>query len=267
MSIQSLYTAATGMTSMQRKLDVIANNLANMETTGFKRGRCNTEDMFYIQEKLPGARDQAGQYTAVGIAIGTGSRVQSVQTDQTQGTTQDTGRQLDVAIQGDGFFQVTNTNGDTLYTRAGNFNVNPNGNLVLGSSNIGRLIQPPIKIRDDATEIQISAEGIVSVLQPNNKQLSEVGQLELANFINPEGLMKLGENLYAETDASGAPRLANPGADGMGTLLQSSLESSNVEPVTELIDLITTQRAFELNSQVISAGDDILELVANMRRY
>ncbi len=267
MSIQSLYTAASGMDAMQTKLDVIANNLANMETTAFKKGRCNFEDMFYVNEKLPGTRDQAGQYTPVGIGIGTGVRVQSIQTEQTQGTLLQTGRTLDVAIQGLGYFQVTDTNGNTLYTRAGDLNINSNGNLVVGSASVGRLLQPPITIPDDATAVAISAEGVVSVQQPNNTQLSEVGQLELAAFINPEGLLKLGENMYQETDASGAPRLANPGSDGLGTLQQSSLESSNVEPVTELIDLITTQRAFEMNSQVISAGDDILELVATLRRY
>jgi flagellar basal-body rod protein FlgG len=267
MCIQSLYTSAAGMTSMESKLDVIANNLANMETTAFKCDRCNFEDMFYVHEKLPGALDQAGQYTPVGIALGTGSRVQSVQTHQTQGTLENTGRALDVAIEGQGYFQITDTNGQTLYTRAGNLNINPSGSLVMGSASTGRLLYPAISVPTDATAIQISDQGIVSVLQPGNQQMTQIGQVQLATFVDPEGLLKLGENLYAQTDASGTPRVANPGVDGMGQLHQGSLESSNVEPVQQLIDLITTQRAFELNAQVIQAGDQILQTVGTLRRY
>ena len=159
MSVQTLYTAATGMTSLQTKLDVIANNLANMETTAFKEGRANFEDLFYQHEKYPGEQDSAGQYTPTGIHIGMGSRVQSVQNDFTQGTMQQTGNELDVAIQGTGFFQVMDPNGTTYYTRAGNFSTNANGNLVLGDSNVGRLIQPAITIPQDAQAVVISPEG------------------------------------------------------------------------------------------------------------
>jgi flagellar basal-body rod protein FlgG len=162
---------------------------------------------------------------------------------------------------------VLDPNGTTYYTRAGNFSKNSNGNLVMGSANIGRLLQPPITIPQDATGISISAEGVVSVRQPGNQQMSQVGTIELASFINPQGLLKMGENLYGETDASGAPTLGNPGQDGMGLLRQNFLEASNVEPVTELIDLITTQRSFELNSQAVKAGDELLQIVANLRRY
>jgi flagellar basal-body rod protein FlgG len=266
MSVQTLYTAATGMVSLETKLDVIANNLANMETVAFKSGRANFEDLFYRHEKFPGAQDTAGQYTPTGISIGTGSRVSSVQTQFTQGTFQDTGRELDVAIEGRGFFQVMDPSGTTLYTRAGNFSINSNGNLVAGSANDGRLLEPPITIPQDALKIVISSEGIVSVRQPNNNQLSQIGQMELASFINPEGLLKLGENLYAETDSSGAPTLGNPGQDGMGLVRQNTLEHSNVEPVHELIDLITTQRSFELNSQAVKTGDEMLQTIANLRR-
>lgn len=266
MSIQTLYTAATGMSSMEQKLDVIANNLANLETTAFKKDRANFEDLFYRNTILPGAQDTAGQYTPTGIHIGLGSTVQSVQADFRQGAFRDTGNELDVVIEGRGFFQVLDPNGTTYYTRAGNFAKNSNGNLVIGSANIGRMLQPPISIPQDATGISISAEGVVSVRQPGNQQMSQVGTVELASFINPQGLLKLGENLYGETDASGAPTLGNPGQDGMGTLRQSFLEASNVEPVTELIDLITTQRSFELNSQAVKAGDELLQIVANMKR-
>jgi flagellar basal-body rod protein FlgG len=173
---------------------------------------------------------------------------------------------LDVAITGRGFFQVMDPSGTTLYTRAGNFSKNANGNIVMGSAETGRLLEPPITIPQDAMAIVISPEGIVSVRQPGSQQLSQVGQIGMASFINPEGLLKLGENLYSETDSSGAPTLSNPGQDGMGTLQQNSLEASNVEPVQELINLITTQRSFELNSQAVKAGDEILQTVANLRR-
>jgi flagellar basal-body rod protein FlgG len=266
MSIQTLYTASTGMTSMQTKLDVIANNLANMETVAFKSGRANFEDLFYQQQKLPGEQDSAGQYTPTGIAVGTGSRVSSVQTNFTQGTFKVTNGELDVAIQGRGFFQVMDPSGQTYYTRAGNFSKNANGNLVTGSAETGRLLEPPITIPQDAEKIVISPEGIVSVSQPNNNQLSQVGTIELASFVNPEGLLKLGENLYAQTDSSGAPTMANPGQDGMGTVQQNTLEHSNVDPVNELIDLITTQRSFELNSQTVKAGNEILQTIANLGR-
>ena len=266
MTVQTLYSAATGMASMETKLDVIANNLANVETLAFKRGRANFEDLFYRHYMLPGA-EANGQYTATGTSIGMGSRVSSVQTDFNQGAFQETGRELDVAIEGDGFFQVEEpTTGEILFTRAGNLSLNANGELVMGSANTGRLVQPSIVIPPDATDIVISPQGTVSVRQPGTPELSNLGDLELVTFVNPEGLLKLGENLYSQTDASGTPTTGPPGQDGMGVLRQNYLEASNVEPVRELIDLITTQRAFELNSQTIQAGDEIMQLVANLKR-
>ncbi len=210
MAIQALYSAATGMTALQTKLDVIANNLANTETTAFKGGRANFEDLFYRQEKLPGVEANSGQYTPTGIAVGLGSRVSSTQTDFSQGTFQQTNRQLDVAIQGNGFFQVTDPTGQILYTRAGNFSVNSTGALVVGSATMGRLLDPNITIPTDATAVVISDTGKVSVQQPNNTQLNQVGQIQLATFVNPEGLLKLGGNLYAQTESSGAPNRTRP---------------------------------------------------------
>jgi flagellar basal-body rod protein FlgG len=171
-----------------------------------------------------------------------------------------------VAIVGDGFFQV-NDGTRFLYTRAGNFAVNANGEVVVASADRGRQLEPAINIPQDALEISISADGIVSVLQPNSNQPTEVGQIQLARFINPQGLMQLGENLYADTLASGNPQISTPGQDGLGTLRQRFLEASNTEPVRELVDLITTQRTFELNSQVIQVADQSLQLVANLRRF
>ena len=267
MSVQTLYTAATGMESLQTKLDVIANNLANVNTVGFKKGRANFEDLFYRHEQLPGAEDAGGQLTPTGISVGLGSRVSSIQTNFVQGAFQQTGNSLDIAIEGRGFFQAIDPSGETVYTRAGNFSINANGQLVIGSANTGRVIEPAVTIPPDATGISISSEGIVSVQQPGTATLQQVGQMQLAQFINPEGLLKLGENLYAETAASGTATVGNTGDPGLGVIRQNTLEASNVEPVQELIDLITTQRAFELNSQAVQAGDQILQLISNLRRF
>jgi flagellar basal-body rod protein FlgG len=267
MSVQTLYTAATGMEALETKLDVIANNLANVNTTGFKKGRANFEDLFYDQQTLPGTQDPAGGQTATGTAIGLGTTVSSVQTDFKQGAFQLTNNPLDIAIEGPGFLQVLDPSGDTLYTRAGNLSINADGNLVLGSASTGRLLEPSIQIPNDASEISIQPNGVVSVRLPNQTTLSQVGQLQISTFINPEGLMKQGENLYRETDASGTATSGNPLDPGLGAIRQNALEASNVEPVQELIDLITTQRSFELNSQAVQAGDEILQLVANLRRY
>jgi flagellar basal-body rod protein FlgG len=203
----------------------------------------------------------------VGTSVGLGSRVSSTQTDFVQGAFQQTNRQLDVAIEGKGFFQVLDPSNEIRYTRAGNFSINANGNLVMGSASDGRLLDPNITIPSDTTDIVIGADGQVQVRQTGSQQLQQVGQIQIATFINPEGLLKVGENIYAQTDASGQPTVTNPGQTGAGVLRQNSLEASNVEPVQELIDLITTQRAFELNSQAVQAGDQILQLVANLRRF
>ena len=266
MSVQTLYTAATGMESLQTKLDVIANNLANINTTSFKADRANFEDLFYRQESYPGAEDAGGGRTAVGTHIGLGSRVSSVQGDFRQGSLSTTGRPLDIAIEGNGFFQVTDPTGETLYSRAGNFNVNAENNLVLGSAQTGRLLDPPINVPPDYTAIQVAPDGRVLVRQGTENTLQQIGQIQLATFVNPQGLVKKGENLYAATDASNAPNPGNPGEVGIGILRQGTLELSNVEPVQELIDLITTQRGFELNSQAVQAGDQVLQLIANLRR-
>ena len=212
MSIQALYTACTGMNSMQAKLDVIANNLANTETTAFKADRPNFEDLFYRQEKYPGSQDSSSQYTPTGVAIGTGSRLQSTQSNFTQGSLQQTGNQLDVAIQGQGFFQIRDPSGTILYSRAGNFSRNSNGQIVVGSANIGRLLEPAMTIPNDAMNISISPAGVVAYQTATSQTLSPVGTIQMVNFLNPQGLLKIGENLYQETEASGTPQTAAPGS-------------------------------------------------------
>ncbi len=267
MTIQALYSAATGMSAMETKLDVIANNLANIETTGFKRSRPNFEDLYYRHEMMPGAVDSAGKFTPTGISVGLGTRVSSIQAEQQQGAFEQTNRELDVAIEGRGFFQVTDPGtGEILYTRAGNFSRNADGELVMGSASTGRLLEPSISIPEDATEIVISPSGEVSYRQPGTVALASAGTIDLATFPNAEGLLRLGENLFSETDSSGGMITGQPGDSGFGRLRQRALEASNVEPVQELIDLITTQRSFELNSQAVQVGDEIMQLVANLRR-
>jgi flagellar basal-body rod protein FlgG len=267
MSVQTLYTAATGMEALETKLDVIANNLANVNTLGFKKDRVNFEDLLYKTEKLPGIEDSTGGLTAVGTQIGLGTKVSGVQTDFRRGAFQLTGKATDMAIEGPGFFKITDTSGETVYTRSGNFSINSDGNLVLGSAQSGRLLDPNIQIPATATGVVIQANGTVSYQETGNAQLTEAGDIQLASFINPEGLLKLGENLFKETDASGTAQDQVPGTNGVGVVRQNALEASNVEPVQELIDLITTQRSFELNSQAVQAGDQILQLVSNLRRF
>lgn len=266
MSVQTLYTAATGMEAMETKLDVIANNLANVNTTAFKKARANFEDLFYDQEVMPGSTDAGGGITATGTAIGLGTAVSSTQTDFSQGAFVETGNQLDVAVVGKGFFQVEDTDGSTVYTRAGNFSVNRDGQLVMSSASVGRRVIPNITIPEGVTDISITSEGNVQYMLTGDAEPQNAGQLQLGMFANPEGLLKLGENLYQETEASGAAQVVIPGQDGSGTLKAGMLEASNVNPVTELIDLITTQRSFELNSQAVQAGDQVLQLVSNLRR-
>jgi flagellar basal-body rod protein FlgG, Gram-negative bacteria len=266
MCLQTLYTSATGMIGMETKLNTVAHNLANMETTAFKKQRCNFEDLFYDHLKYPGL-EYEGDFTATGISVGVGTRVSSIQTQFQQGAHNQTNRPLDVAIQGEGFFRVTDQfTGETLYTRAGNFSRAQDGRIVLGSGHTGRSIEPEINIPEDATYVQIHESGEVFVQQPPETTLTNVGRIGLAIFPNPEGLLRLGENLFAETDASGPPTEGEPGDVGFGVLKQNALEMSNVEPVNELIDMITSQRAFELNSKVTQTGDEILQTVISIKR-
>jgi flagellar basal-body rod protein FlgG len=268
MSVQTLYTAATGMDALETKLDVIANNMANINTTGFKKDRANFEDLFYRQIRLPGALDANNNMTSTGIEVGLGARVSSTQTNYTQGALNTTNNPLDFAIEGKGFFRVQNPNGgQPLYTRAGNFGLNAQGQIVLGSAQTGWVLDPPISIPQQAVNIVVTTDGQVQYNTATDTSLQTAGQMLTTTFLNPDGLLKMGDNLYQSTDASGQPTDGTPGQQGAGTIRQGSLEASNVEPVQELIDLITTQRAFELNSQVVQAGDQIMQVAANLRRF
>jgi flagellar basal-body rod protein FlgG len=263
MSLRAIHSAASGMEAHQFSLDVVANNLANASTTSFKRSRTNFEDLFYQNIKLPGTDSAAGQ-TGVGTSVGLGTRVASTSLDFSQGSLQDTNGDFDMAIVGQGFFQVDD-NGTPAYVRSGNFTRNATGQLVIGSADSGRILQPVINIPDDATDISISADGRVSVLTAGVVQ--EQGQVQLYRFANNQGLLQKGENLYIETPASGASVPDVPGQNGLGAIRHRVLEASNVEPVRELVDLIKTQRNFELNSQTIKAADQMLQLISNLRQF
>jgi flagellar basal-body rod protein FlgG len=269
MAIMALYSAATGMKALDTKLDVTANNLANINTTGFKRSRVNFEDLLYQIKREPGLPNANDEPVPHGIQVGLGVRVAGTQLDMSQGPVDPTDNDKDLMIEGPGFFQVlTNHNGGpvTAYTRAGNFTVNSEGNLVLGGST-GPILEPPITIPENYKELAIAPNGVVEVKTSDQQGLVQVGQIELARFINPEGLEQIGENLYLETDASGTAITGQPQQEGLGAISQSHLEMSNVDPVRELISLITTQRAFEMNSQSIQSAEQSLQVVSNLRRF
>jgi len=268
MSTTALYAAASGMRALDEKLNVVANNLANINTHGFKRSRVNFEDLLYQVKREPGVRNANDEPIPHGILVGTGVKVSGTQLNFEHGTVDPTGRPLDWQIEGEGFYQVTTVQDGaqvTAYTRAGDFAQNAVGNVVLANSD-GAVLEPPISIPADAIEISVGRNGEVRVRQQGSNTLNTVGQVQLARFVNPEGLKQIGRNLYLETDASGAPVTGTPQSDGLGSLAQGNLEISNVDPVRELIDLITTQRAFELNSQSIKSADESLQIVSNLKR-
>jgi flagellar basal-body rod protein FlgG len=268
MTIRALYTATSGMQVQESSLDTIANNIANASTTAYKRTRCNFEDLFYQYDKLPGTVDSNGLPTPIGIEYGLGARVSGTEVDQTQGTFTQTGGQLDLSISGQGFFQVQDPQtGQTLYTRAGNFSINANGQVVLASADLGRPLQPNLSIPPGATQITISGDGVVSVLEPPNTNPTNIGNIQTVTFINPQGLIQLGQNLYQQSSSSGTPQVGTPGQEARGLLQQGYLEASNVDATTELVNLINTQRTYELNSQVVQASDQILQLLTNLRRF
>lgn len=269
MAINALQSAATGLSALNTKLDVIANNLANVNTSGFKASRANFQDLLYIEKAQPGVENANGDQRPTGLYIGLGVRVSGTQVDFTEGASVNTGRELDLRINGLGFFQVQVEPGlagsGIAYTRAGNFTLNADGELVLANDQ-GRRLQPTLNIPQDALSISIDPNGRVFVLQPGQTQPAEVGQIEMATFVNPAGLKQAGENLFVETEASGAPITGNPGEDHFGRLTQGQLEASNVDPAFELIELIRTQRAFEMNSNSIRAADETLRNIAQLRR-
>jgi flagellar basal-body rod protein FlgG len=266
MAITALHTAATGMQALSRKIDVIANNIANAETVGFKSARANFQDLLYQHLAQPGAQTSDETTSVLGTQIGLGVALSNTQTLFRQGSAMQTGEQLDVMIQGDGFFQVDLPGGGTAYTRAGNFVRNADGELVLGNAFGHRLRDTPTIPEDVPNEkIGFTADGRI-VASRDDGTMEELGQIELARFVNPGGLLQYGSNLFTQTEASGEPVTGTAGEDGLGMILAGNLESSTTEAVTELVELIKTQRVFQMNSQTIQAADESLRVVASLRR-
>ncbi len=261
--MRGLFTAAAGMHGMSFMVDNIANNLANANTFGYKRTRVDFQDLLYQTIKPAGSSAYQGIRLPTGIQIGHGVRVAGTRRVFNEGSVRNTENPLDVAILGrNGFFQVTMPDGTIGYTRDGAFNLDETGNLVTSD---GFVIEPNIQIPQDASALNISDEGFVSVVQPGN-QISQVGQLQLAGFVNPAGLTALGKNLFAESEASGPPVPNTPGQDGLGLLQQGFLENSNVSVAEELVNLITAQRAFEVNSRAVRTGDEMIQTSVNLKQ-
>ena len=269
MATVALYSAATGLRSLETQLDVISNNIANTNNNGFKASRANFEDLMYQYLQFPGKTNEEGDIAPIGLGVGYGTRISGTELDFTQGSAVPTNGPLDVYIKGDGFFQLKTPTGvgngtGLAYTRTGSFFINPDGHLVLNGGD-GYMLDPQISLPTNATQIQISPDGRVSYTVPGNATPQQGPQIQLARFVNPQGLSQIGGNLYQTTGASGQPLLANPGENNTGQLQQGSLESSNVDPVKELVEMIKTQRAFELNSQTIQAADQMLQQISNLR--
>ena len=259
--IRSLWIAKTGLDAQQTQMDVIANNLANVSTTGFKRSRAVFEDLLYQTIRQPGAQSSQQTQIPSGLQLGTGVRPIAVERIHTQGNLQLTGNQLDVAIQGAGFFQILMPDGTTAYTRDGSFQMDSQGQLVNAS---GFAVQPAITIPSTATGITIGRDGIVTVTQAGVAAPVQIGQLQLTTFINPSGLQSMGENLYQETASSGTPSTNVPGTNASGSLTQSYVETSNVNVVEELVNMIQTQRAYEINSKAIQTSDQMLQKLSQI---
>lgn len=260
---RALWTAATGMTAQQMNVDNIANNLANVNTNGFKKGRVLFEDLLYQELKPAGAVTAAGIVHPTGIQVGLGVMTAGIEKIHSQGNFQQTGNPLDLTIEGDGYFQVEMQDGTIGYTRAGSFKVDANGDLVTPE---GYRLQPGITIPDNAVEMAIGHDGTLSIMVPGEEEMTEIGQFELAKFLNPSGLRALGKNVYAATGASGEPQTGVPGADGIGSLNQGFLEMSNVNVVEEMVNMITGQRAYEMNSKAIQTGDSMLQTINALKR-
>jgi len=261
--MQSLYTASTGMLGMQTQIDTTANNIANVNTIGFKKGRAEFADLMYQVMEYAGTSTSDTTKSPTGIEVGLGVRATSVNKIFSEGALKQTDNQLDIAITGKGFFKMQLPDGTEVYSRNGAFKVDDNGTIV---NSDGYKLVPEVVIPPDATNISIGTDGIVTVIQPGQTQATQIGQITTTNFVNPAGLHSIGDNLYLETDSSGQPVEGTPGLDGLGVLRQGFVEQSNVELVVELTDLITGQRAYDSNSKVITTSDEMLQTVNQLKR-
>ncbi|MCF8719196.1 flagellar basal-body rod protein FlgG [Nitrospina gracilis] len=261
--MRSLYTAATGMNAQDLNVSVISNNLANVNTSGFKRSRADFQDLLYQTLKLQGTLSNTGNQVPTGIQLGLGVKPAAVQKIFLQGDFAQTQNPLDIAIEGDGFFQITTPSGNIAYTRAGTFKLNQTGQIVTSD---GLLMQPAVTIPQNALNISVDPSGVVSVTQPNSPTPSVVGNIQIATFQNPAGLQALGDNLFLQTGSSGTPIVGTPALDNRGAIKQGFLELSNVSVVEELVNLITAQRAYEVNSRTVQTADEMLQIASNLKR-
>ncbi|MCJ8501286.1 flagellar basal-body rod protein FlgG [Desulfatitalea alkaliphila] len=261
--IRSLWSAASGMQAQTLNIDVIANNLSNVNTAGFKRSRAEFQDLLYETMRPPGFTTAGDSQVPTGIQVGHGTRPVATQRLFTQGDFQHTQNDLDIAIEGSGFFQIIQPNGEIAYSRAGNFKIDGEGRMVTPD---GFLIEPEINFPIDTVAVSIGTGGTVSILQAGQEIPVDIGNIELARFVNPAGLSAIGRNLFVRTDASGDAILGEPGEEGYGTLAQGYLEMSNVSVVDEMVNMITAQRAYEINSKAIQAADDMLQVANNLKR-
>jgi flagellar basal-body rod protein FlgG len=256
----SLWIAKTGLDAQQTRMAVTSNNLANVNTTGFKRSRAAFEDLMYQNDRQPGAQSSQATQVPAGTMVGTGVRVVGTEKLFSQGELVQTNNPLDIAVQGRGFMQVTMPDGTVAYTRDGSFHLNSDGQIV---TNSGYPIEPALTVPANAQSVTIGTDGTVSVQLPGQAAPAQIGSVQTADFINPAGLEPRGENLFVETASSGAPQTGTPGLNGLGTITQGSLESSNVNVVEELVNMIETQRAYEMNSKAISASDQMLQYMTS----
>ena len=262
--MRALHTAATGMMAQELNVQVISNNIANMRTTGYKRQRAEFQDLLYEHINRVGTQtSDNGNILPIGIELGSGVKTAGTPRVMTQGNLLPTGKTYDVAIRGEGLFRILMPDGTTSYSRDGSFELDAQGRLVTAQ---GYVVQPGITIPQNATSIAINSQGQVSVTQPGSTTPNVVGQIELTRFVNKAGLQAIGDNLFVETPASGAPQNGTPDSEGMGQLLQGNLEQANVEAVTEISDLIAAQRAYEMNAKVITAADQMLSSTSNLMR-
>lgn len=261
--IRALHTASTGMNAQQMNIDSISNNLANVNTTGFKRSRMNFQDLIYQTIRTPGSPTTEDSQLPTGLQIGLGIRPVSSQKSYSQGVLMQTENPLDLAVEGDGFFQVTLPDGTIAYTRDGSFKIDGEGNLVTAE---GYKLEPAITIPADATSISVGADGTVTAMTPGSAEPQELGKITLARFANPAGLLAKGRNLMLETAASGSPVVGDPGTEGIGSISSGFLEMSNVNVVKEMVEMIRAQRAYQINSRVIRGADEMMQTVADIKR-
>jgi len=263
MSLRALWTAASGMQGQALNIDVISNNLANVNTTGFKRSRADFQDLFYQSLRIAGAASSSGTEIPTANQIGLGTKIAAVAKIFNQGDYKQTGNEMDLAIDGRGFFQIATPEGEIAYSRAGSFKLDGDGNIVTSD---GYLLEPQMTVPTDAIQLTVGPDGTVTVMNAGETTPSEIGKIETARFANPAGLMSIGKNLFMESETSGSPTTGTPGEDGLGTITQGYLEMSNVNVVEEMVYMILAQRAYEINGKTIQTSDEMLQMANNVKR-